>query len=151
MTHDQKARRESLALIPKFFQPKATLSRQITTSIYHWDVISQLANGEADIETMWKWVEAALFYSEMTRRFVAEGVPVTDEAVAAIAEQLDAVYALMGRFKNTGRIELTDTELSSARAASHVMDQLIAADCYGIAWHSIKWAQAEMKKMKETA
>lgn len=125
MTHNQKIRREALALLPKFCQPKATLSRQLTTSIYHWDVIGQFAQGQADAQTVWAWAESALVYSEMTRRFVTEGVPVTNEAVAAIDEQLDAVYALIGRFKNNGRTEMTDAELAAARAAAHVMDQLM--------------------------
>lgn len=148
MTHAQQARRESLALIPKFWQPKAAPSRQLTTSIYHWDILSKFTSGEADAQAMWDWIEAALVYSEMTRRFVAEGVPVTDEAVTAIDEQLQIVGAVIDRFAATGRVGFSGTELLIARAAGHVMDQLIAADRHGIAWHSIMWARMEIDKMK---
>ena len=148
MTHAQQARRESLALIPKFWQPKAAPSRQLTTSIYHWDILSKFATNEADAQTMWAWVEAALVYSEMTRRFVAEGVPVTDEAIQAIDEQLEIVAQVIDRFAVTGRVGFSGTELLIARAAGHIMDQLIAADRHGIAWHSIMWARMEIDKMK---
>jgi hypothetical protein len=148
MTHHQQARRESLALIPKFWQPKAAPSRQLTTSIYHWDILSKFTSGEANAQTMWDWIEAALVYSEMTRRFIAEGLPVTDEAISAIDEQLEIVAQVIDRFAATGRVGFSGTELLIARAAGHVMDQLIAADRHGIAWHSIMWARIEVDKMK---
>lgn len=151
LTTAQQMRRESRALIPKFWQPKAAPSRQLTTSIYHWDVISQFTSGEATEATLWAWIEAALVYSEMTRRFIADGVPVTDEAISAIAEQLEMVAPVMAKFKATSRVEFTGSQLLIARQAGYVMDQLIAADRHGIAWHSIVWARAEMDKMKVVA
>lgn len=121
MTHAQ-ARRKQLALIPKFWQPKAAPSRQLTTSIYHWDILSKFTSGEADAQTMWAWIEAALVYSEMTRRFIEDGVPVADEAVQAIDEQLEIVAKVIDRFaistcKDTQRLKPANPQVNHYSAA----------------------------------
>jgi hypothetical protein len=152
MTPAQHQRRsESRALLPKFFQPKSTASRMLTTTIYHWDILSKFATDEADAQTMWAWVEAALVYSEMTRLLIKDGVPVSDEAIQAIDEQLEIVAQVIDRFAATGRVGFSGTELLIARAAGHVMDQLIAADRHGIFHAAYKWAQTEINKMKAVA
>jgi hypothetical protein len=149
MTPAQHQRRsESLSLLPKFFQPKSTASRMLTTTIYHWDILSKFATDEADAQTMWAWVEAALVYSEMTRLLIKDGLPVSDEAVQAINEQLGIVAQVIDRFAATGRVELTTSQYEIARQAGYVMDQLIAAERHGIFHAAYKWSQTEINKMK---
>jgi hypothetical protein len=149
MTPAQHQRRsESLSLLPKFFQPKSTASRMLTTTIYHWDILSKFATNEADAQTMWAWIEAALVYSEMTRLLIKDGLPVSDEAVQAINEQLGIVAQVIDRFAATGRVELTTSQYEIARQAGYVMDQLIAAERHGIFHAAYKWSQTEINKMK---
>jgi hypothetical protein len=141
-------RSESRALLPKHCQPKATKSHQLTTSIYHYEVLNKFTGDEADKQDLWDWVQIALVYSEMTRRLIVDGVKVTDEAVEAMDKQLLQVVQMIERFKQTGRISMLNGELENSRSALHVMDQLIAADKYAIAWHSHEWAKTEIAKMK---
>jgi hypothetical protein len=120
----------------------------LTTTIYHWDILSKFATDEADAQTMWAWVEAALVYSEMTRLLIKDGMPVSDEAVQAIDAQLEIVAQVVDKFVATGRVELTTSQYVIARQAGYVMDQLIAADRHGIFHAAYKWSQVEINKMK---
>lgn len=145
---ESRAKRATYPMLPKFWQPKVGASNQLTTQIYQWDIITRFTNGSADIETMWSWVEAGLVYSEMARLLKVDGLEVSDEAVQAIKDQLDIFAPVIKRFTNTGRVAFTGPELNIARAAAHVMDQLIAADRHAIAWRAIQWANIELGKLR---
>ncbi|MCY1167803.1 hypothetical protein D9M73_77760 [compost metagenome] len=143
-----KAQRTHYPLIPKFWQPKVPPDRQLVAKVCHWDNITAFVNGTADVEIMWDWIESGLTYSEMARLLIADGKELTDEAVAAIKEQLEIYGSVTKRYQATGRVAFTGTELNVARAAAHVMDQLIENDRHGIAWASREWSNAQMAKLK---
>lgn len=143
-----RGKRQVYPLIPKFWQPKVDPVKQLTAKVIHWDLIDRFTAGTADEEILWDWIEAGLTYSEMTRLLIADGVAITDEAVAAIRDHLEAFPVVAKRFQDTGRAVFTGTELNIARAAAHVMDQLIENDRHGIAWAAREWSNAEMTKLK---
>lgn len=143
-----RAKREDLSLIPKFWQPKVPPDRQILAQVVHWDNLASFVNGTADVSIMWDWVEAGLTYSEMARLLIADGVQITDEAMTAIAEQLGAYESVIKRYRETGKVRFSGPELNIARAAAHVMDQLIETDRHGIAWKARQWSDGEMAKLK---
>ena len=97
---------------------------------------------------MWDWVECGLTYSEMMRLMIHDGIEFTLEAQAAIAEQLACWPAVVQRFRATGRVGFTGTELNIARAAAHVMDELIGMDRHGIAWAARTFSNGQMAKLR---
>jgi len=143
-----RAKRTEYPLIPKWFQPKVPPTLQSTCQIIHWDNITAISHGQADEALMWDWVECGLTYGEMMRLLVLESVEFTPEAQAAIAEQLECWPAVVRRFRATGRVGFTGTELNIARAAANVMDALIGMDRHGIAWAARVWSNAQMERIK---
>ena len=143
-----RAKRKTYPLIPKWWQPKVTQSLQSTCQVIHWDNITAITHGTADEALMWDWVECGLTYGEMMRLLILDGVAFTPEAQAAIAEQLACWPAVVQRFRTTGRVGFTGTELNIARAAANVMDALIGMDRHGIAWAARMWSNEQMAKLK---
>ena len=138
-------------LVPKFWQPKVAPSVQNTSQIYHWQNLTAITRGEADELLLWDWVESGLTYSEMMRLLEVDGTDFTGEAKAAIAEQIEIQPAIVARFRRTGKIGFSGTELNIAKAAAHVMDSLITMDRHGIAWAAREWSNAQMVTLKAAA
>lgn len=143
-----RAKRKTYPLIPRFWQPKVAPALQLTCRVIHWDNIESFTQGTADEALMWDWVECGLTYGEMMRLFIQDGIEFTPEAQAAIAEQLECWPAVVQRFRATGRVGFTGTELNIARAAAHVMDELISMDRHGIAWAARHWSNEQMDKLR---
>ena len=135
-------------LIPRWFQPKIDKSVQTTCQIYHWENITSITSGSATETLMWDWVESALTCSEMMRLLNKDGTDFTSEAKDAIAEQLEIYPAVVARFRRTGKIGFSGTELNIAKAAAHCMDTLITMDRHGIAWAARQWSNAQMVNIK---
>jgi hypothetical protein len=143
-----RAKHQAYPLIPKFWQPKVKPEVQSTCRIIHWNNITSISKGLADEPFMWEWVECCLTYKEMMRLLIKDGVQMTPEAQAAIAEQLECWPVVVKRYRATGLVGFTGTELNIARAAAHVMDELIGLDRNGIAWAARTWSNLEMPKVK---
>ncbi|HYF16325.1 MAG TPA: hypothetical protein VEA40_00550 [Ramlibacter sp.] len=125
-------RRQAMqADLPKFFRPKVSEAQQRTARVIHWDLIDRFTNGTATREDLWDWMETGYTYSLMVNLLVQDGVELTDEAVQAIAAQLDIYQAVADRFARSGRPGFTGPELAIARTAAEVMDGLITLDRHG--------------------
>lgn len=134
-------------LLPKFWRPKLKPAVQTTAQIAHWDLVSQFTEGRANRTTLLEWIATGFTYSEMMRLLAKEGEDFTPEAVQAITDQLESYEGVKARYEATGRAGFNATELNTARAAAHVMDQLTTMDKHGIALRAANWSNAQMERI----
>jgi hypothetical protein len=146
-SHQKRNRIQDLGL-PKFWRPKLEKEAQFQAKVTHWDLISRFTDGTANPEDLWDWMETGFTYSQMMRLLYEDGVPFTDEAMNAIADQLLTYEGVALRFKRTGRVGFSAPELLTARAAASVMDGLIEMDRHGIATKAALWSAGEMVKVR---
>lgn len=136
--------------LPKFWRPKMEATQQLDAKVTHWDLVSRFSDGTATQDDLWDWMETGFTYSQMMRLLVEDGLELTDEALNAIAEQLNIYESVIDRFKRTGRIGFSAQELLIARAAASVMDGLIEADRHGIAVRAALWSAGQMRAIRNS-
>ncbi|WP_137920432.1 hypothetical protein [Hydrogenophaga sp. 2FB] len=134
--------------LPKFWQPTITADQVATCQLAHWDLIDRFTGGRATQGDLLDWIETGLTYSELMRLLEADGTPFTEEAKAAIAEQLECYEAVLQRFHTSGRVGFNGAQLLTARAAAEVMDQLIEMDRFGFAVRAAEWSNAQMARLQ---
>lgn len=134
--------------LPKFWRPKLVPAQVQTCQIVHRDLVSRFADGTADRESLWDWMETGFTYSQMMRLLHEDGEQFTPEAEAALARQLDTYPAVCARYRKTGRAGLSGAELQIALAAADVMDALIAMDRHGIANRAALWSTRQMETLR---
>lgn len=134
--------------LPKFWRPKLDESQRLDAQIVHWDLVTRFNNGSATGADLWDWIETGFTYSQMAHLLVADGVELSDEALTAIAKQLDIYEHVAARFRKTGRVGFNARELRIARAAAHVMDGLIELDRHGIAERAALWSTAQTASIR---
>lgn len=137
--------------LPKFWRPKTPPATIRTARIVHWDLVDRFTKGAATRDDLWDWIETGFTYSQMMRMLAEDGAEFTDEAMQAIAAQLESYPAVIARSNRTGRIAFTGPELQTARAAAEVMDGLIGMDRHGIALRAAQWSQTQMDKLRGKA
>jgi hypothetical protein len=135
-------------MIPKFWQPKMTQEQATTCKLAHWDLIDRFTSGRAVFSDLLDWISTGFTYAEMMRLLESDGTQFTDEAKAAITEQLDSYEGVIERFKRTGRVGFNAEQLLAARAAAEVMDQLIEMDRFGFAVRAAEWSNAQMARFQ---
>ncbi|PZP97526.1 MAG: hypothetical protein DI587_17155 [Variovorax paradoxus] len=135
----------------KFWQRKLTPETQTTARILHWDALTSIANGTATEATMWEWIAGALTFDRMAQLLAEDGVQLTHEARAALAEQRQIAPTLRRRHAATGRVVFTGPELMAARAAAHVVDDLLTLDRHGVSTAAAEWSERQVAAMKATA
>jgi hypothetical protein len=145
--HAKRNRIQDLDL-PKFWRPKLEQSAQFQAKLTHWDLISRFTDGTANPEDLWDWMETGFTYSQIMRLLIEDGSEFTDEAMQAMAEQLDSYPAVIARFRTTGRVGFNGAQLNIARAAAHVMDGLIDMDRHGIAQKAARWSIEQMARIR---
>lgn len=133
--------------LPKFWRPKLKPAVQTTAQIAHWDLVHDFTHGRATRTTLLEWIATGFTYSQMMRLLADEGEQFTPEAVRAITDQLESYAGVKARYEATGRAGFNATELNTARAAAHVMDQLITMDKHGIALRAVVWSNAQMAQI----
>jgi hypothetical protein len=148
--HTKRNRIQDLEL-PKFWRPKLEKEAQFQAKINHWDLVSRFTDGTANPEDLWDWMETGFTYSQMMRMLAEDGTYFTEEAMAAINDQLLSYAGVIARFKKTGRVGFNSQELLTARAAASVMDGLIEMDRHGIATRAALWSAKEMVKIRAAA
>lgn len=131
----------------KFWQPAITAAQVSTCKLAHWDLIDRFTGGRATQADLLDWIETGFTYSELMRLLEADGMPFTEEAKAAIAEQLESYTGVLERFRTTGRVGFNGAQLLTARAAAEVMDQLIELDRFGFAVRAALWSTAQMARL----
>lgn len=134
--------------LPKFWRAPITAAQVSTCKLAHWDLIDRFTSGRATEGDLLDWVETGFTYSELMRLLEADGTPFTEEAKAAIAEQLESYGAVLERFAATGRVGFNGAQLLTARAAAEVMDQLIELDRFGFAVRAAQWSTAQMERLQ---
>lgn len=120
------------AQVPKFWRKKLPDSAKLNVQVIHWDLFHRFTDGSATVVELWDWVETGFTYQEMARLLLDDGVHVTTEAVAAIAEQISIYDSVIQRCKRVGRPGFSGTEYWIAHAAVQTMDSLIHKDRHGI-------------------
>ena len=141
-------RRRSALALPKFWRPKITTGQMLDARIVHNDLVDRLAHGTATVGDLWDWMETGFTYSQMMRLLHADGVAFTVEAEIAIVLQLDSYEGICERLRRTGKVGLSGPELTTAKAASAVMDELIALDRHGIAVRAAEWSEQQMARLR---
>ena len=134
-------------LLPKFWRPKLKPAVQTTAQIAHWDLVHDFTHGRATRTTLLEWIATGFTYSQMMRLLADEGEQFTPEAIQAITDQLESYAGVKARYEATGRAGFNASELNTARAAAHVMDQLITMDKHGIALRAVEWSNAQMARI----
>lgn len=144
----QQKRTLTTAEMPKFWRLKLEDSQRLDAQIVHWDLVTRFTDGSASGVDLWDWIETGFTYSQMATLLVADGVELSEEALAAIAEQLDIYESVAARFRKTGRVGFDARELRIARAAAHVMDGLIELDRHGIAERAAHWSTTQTASIR---
>lgn len=148
MTSATRARRQQL---PKFWRPKISIAQVLDSRIVHNDLVQRLASGAVTTADCWDWMETGFTYTQMMRMLAEDGVQFTDEAMGALALQLDTYGPICARLHRTGRVGLTGPELQIARQAAAVMDELIGMDRHGIAERAARWSIEQMERIRRIA
>ncbi len=141
-------KREARACLPKFWRPKLDASTKTLSKIVHWDLVDRFTSGTATISDCWDWIETGFTYSQMFRLLWEDGEPLTPEAEAAIAAQLNTYPAVCARLRAKKRVGLSGPELQIARQAAQVFDGLIDLDRNGIAVAAVQWSDQQMRQIR---
>ena len=83
--------------LPKFFRPKLDRTQRLDCGVIHWDLVHRFSAGTATQGDLWDWIETGYTYTQMLRLLIEDGLQVTDEAVRAVAAQLDTYPAVIER------------------------------------------------------
>ncbi len=143
-----RAKRQRLHQLPKFWIPKNSSTQQMDCKVAHWDLITRFTNGTADRDDLWHWIETGYTYIQLMRILAHEGIEFTDEAQQALSDQLSIYEAVANRFRTTGRVGFNGSELLTARAAAHVMDELVELDRNGAAERAALWSTEQMRRVR---
>ncbi|WP_313237867.1 hypothetical protein [Delftia acidovorans] len=136
------------AQLPKFWRPKLAPTTKLSAKVAHHDLVHRLETGTATVADLWDWIETGFTYSQMFRLLWEDGEPLTPEAEAAIAAQLNTYPAVCQRLKKTKRVGLSGPELQIARQAAQVFDGLIDLDRNGIAVAAVQWSEKQMAQIR---
>lgn len=147
-TAHRRASHAKRATMPKWFLPKMDAEQILDCQVLHWDLLERMTHGRATGDDLIDWVATGFTYSELMRLLEADGTPFTEEAKAAIAEQLECYEAVLQRFHTSGRVGFNGAQLLTARAAAEVMDQLIEMDRFGFAVRAAEWSNAQMARLQ---
>lgn len=141
-----RAKREGL---PKFWLPAASESRRITGKVACLDLIDRFTSGTATPDDMWDWIETGFMAAHMVHLLsTQEAVAFTEEAMAAVAEQMSTFPNVTGRHRRTGRVGFNSAELLAARAAAEVTTGLLDMDRHGIAERAAHWGQEQARALR---
>lgn len=143
-----QAKRQYIGQMPKFWQPKIDASQALDCKIIHWDLVDRFATGTANADDMWDWMETGFTYTQILRLHCEDGRQFSPEAVDALVEQISIYANVTARYRATGRVGFSGPELCIARAAAHVMDDLIDIDRHGIAVKAGQWAIVQMARIR---
>lgn len=142
------AKRQYAGQLPKWWQPKLATDQRLDAKIIHWDLITRFTDGSATRSDLWDWIETGYTYCKLVELHQADGREFTDEAIAALSEQVDIFDSVITRFKKTDRVAFSGPELCIARAAAHVYDMLIEIDRHGISVKAGQWAVQIMDRIR---
>lgn len=148
LTLARNQKRQYLGQIPKFWQRKIDTAQALDCKIIHWDLIDRFVTGAANAGDMWDWMETGFTYTQIMNLHAEDGREFTPEAIAALVEQIEIYASVTARHRTTGRVGFSGPELCIARAAAHVMDDLIDIDRHGIAVKATKWAIVQMDRIR---
>jgi hypothetical protein len=143
-----RAKRQYAGKLPKFWAPKLADTQRLDAKIIHWDLIDRFTSGTACADDLWDWIETGYTYSQIMQLQMDDGTVFTQEAVAAISDQVDIYASVITRYRVHGRVAFSGPELLVARAAAHVMDGLLDIDRYGIAVRAARWTMAQMDRIR---
>ncbi|OWG18316.1 hypothetical protein KDK82_1795 [Delftia sp. K82] len=148
MKHIPNNQRRVPDVVPKFWRAKLAPSTKLSAKVAHHDLVSRLETGTATVADLWDWIETGFTYSQMFRLLWEDGEPLTSEAEAAIAAQLNTYPAVCARFRTKKRVGLSGPELQIARQAAQVFDGLIDLDRNGIAVAAVQWSEKQMAQIR---
>lgn len=134
--------------LPKFWRPKLKSSQCLDAKVIHWDLITRFSSGTATSDDLWDWLETGYTYVRIMQLQIEDGREFTPEAVGAMSDQIDIYASVIDRFRRTGRVGFSGTELLTARSAACIMDGLIEIDRHGIALRAGHWAVEQMNKIR---
>lgn len=150
MSTKTKPRRRYQGL-PKFWRPKLSTDQVLDASLIHNDLVRKLAQGEASRDDLWDWMETGFTYTQMMRLLIEDGMEFTEEAQVALAQQLESYGPIGERLQRVGRVVLTGSELTVAKDAAAVMDELVKLDRHGIAEQAARWSIEQMGRIRREA
>ncbi|WP_212645469.1 hypothetical protein [Delftia sp. PE138] len=148
MKHIPNNQRRVHDVVPKFWRAKLAPSTKLSAKVAHHDLVQRLETGTATVADLWDWIETGFTYSQMFRLLWEDGEPLTEEAEAAIAAQLNTYPAVCARLRAKKRVGLSGPELQIARQAAQVFDGLIDLDRNGIAVAAVQWSDQQMRQIR---
>lgn len=135
-------------VLPKFWRPKLSAGQVLDARIVHNDLLVRLTTGTATSGDLWDWMETGFTYTQMMRMLAEDGMEFTDEAMGALAQQLEIYGPICERLRRTGRVGLSGPEIKIAQEAAEVMDELVGLDRHGIAERAARWSIDQMAKIR---
>ena len=150
MSTKTKPRRRYQGL-PKFWRPKLSTDQVLDASLIHNELVRKLSHGEASREDLWDWMETGFTYTQMMRLLMEDGMEFTEDAQLALAQQLESYVAIGERLQRVGRVVLTGPELTNAKDAAAVMDELVKLDRHGVAEQAARWSIEQMGRIRREA
>ncbi|WP_423459961.1 hypothetical protein [Ottowia sp. VDI28] len=138
-------------VLPKFWRPKLSAGQVLDARIIHNDLLDRLTTGKATSGDLWDWMETGFTYTQMMRMLAEDGMEFTDEAMHALAAQLESYEEICARLRRTGRVGLSGPEIRIAQDAAAVMDELVGLDRHGIAERAARWSIEQMSKIRRAA
>lgn len=128
--------------IPKWFRPPPpplSPDQIRDLGIVHHQNIDAIAKGEADEAILRDWVGGILTWSEAAR-LTGNGVPELDAQLALSNEVIE-------RYKRTGRVGFTGTQLQLARDGAGYMDQLAEITPKHVAEQAADWCDKQLNEL----
>ena len=113
-------------------------------------MISRFVGGSATHDILWDWIETGLTYCQMMQLLSTDGLAFEPAAMEAMNAQIESYAGVIARYRATGRVGFSASELASARSAALVMDVLLTLDRNGIADQAGRWAVAQMHALRTT-
>lgn len=146
----KKTRRYANVGLPKFWRPKLSDEVKLDAKLVHHDLVAKMVAGPSATD-LWEWMETGYTYSQMMRLYAEDGTEFTEEAVDAIALQLQSYESILDRLRTIGKVRLSQEEMEIAKTAAGVFDGLIDMDRNGIADSAARWSIEVMAKIREAA
>lgn len=141
MSRKRTPRRPRPALPPPGMRPRLSADQVRDLGMAHWINLDAIATGTADVDTLWQWVGGALTWARVAQLLQHP------QALAAMHAQMQACFAVIERWRRTGRVGFAGPEYSAAREACGWMDALACAVDRHRAIQAAEWSEHTLQRV----
>jgi len=128
-----------IARLPTGMRPRLTRAQIVDLALVHHANHDAIRTGAASPSVMWAWAEGALTWSRVAELLGA--------GETEMGELLLTVEAVIERYKRTGRVGYSGTELQAAAYGAQVMDALAETVDAATALRAVHWSAQQVAQM----